>query len=221
MATFKFTGGSPFQREADRGHGRPRLSARVRRAHLPQLEGFGSYGFPRAMPPALPRSPMRAVDEAPSSRRVLRRAETRSRVSTRLRRSSRCARTWRRGAAVLRQRQSLGLHARADSGRYLAVRLGSAAWRGLSNADGAKIVSARSTTAYDCVEDVWRRSGTARSDREAGGRRCLPQLRRRSPAGPLEGEGLGEAPLPLFACGGPRGRDTRAEGSSQRCSCRR
>ncbi|MBU5811351.1 hypothetical protein JWE23_19560, partial [Acinetobacter baumannii] len=45
------------------------------------------------------------------------------------------------------------------NGRYLAVRLGLRVVRGLSNADGAAIVGARSTTVFESVEDVWKRSG--------------------------------------------------------------
>jgi error-prone DNA polymerase len=94
-------------------------------------------------------------------------------------------------------------------GRYLAVRLGLRVIRGLSNADGAKIVSARSTTAYDCVEDVWRRSGAQRAAIEkladgdafhsfgADRRQGLWKVRaRRGSAAAL-------------CRGGPRGRDTK------------
>ena len=48
-------------------------------------------------------------------------------------------------------------------GRYLAVRLGLRQIRGLSNADGAKIVGARELIAFESVEDVWRRSGVQRA----------------------------------------------------------
>jgi error-prone DNA polymerase len=72
--------------------------------------------------------------------------------------------------------------------------------RGLSNADGAAIVGARSTAAFESVEDVWRRSGVQRAAIEkladAAAYHAFGADRRQ---GLWKVRGLGEAPLPLFA----------------------
>jgi hypothetical protein len=98
-------------------------------------------------------------------------------------------------------------------GRYLAVRLGLRQIRGLSNADGAKIVGARELVAFESVEDVWRRSGVQRAAIEklpdgdafhsfgADRRQGLWKVR-----------GLGEAPLPLFAAADRADQAVSAEG---------
>jgi error-prone DNA polymerase len=53
MATFKHTGGvRSLSRQADRGHGRATATRATSPSGPSQLEGFGSYGFPKAMPPA-------------------------------------------------------------------------------------------------------------------------------------------------------------------------
>ncbi len=89
------------------------------------------------------------------------------------------------------------------------MRLGLRVIRGLSNADGAKIVSARSTTAYDCVEDVWRRSGAQRVaiEKLADGD-AFHSFGADRRQGLWKVRGLGEAPLPLFAAADRAGRDT-------------
>ena len=98
-------------------------------------------------------------------------------------------------------------------GRYLAVRLGLRVIRGLSNADGAKIVSARSTTAYDCVEDVWRRSGAQRVaiEKLADGD-AFHSFGADRRQGLWKVRGLGEAPLPLFAAADRAAETLSAEG---------
>ncbi|GAA3276437.1 hypothetical protein GCM10020258_56770 [Sphingomonas yabuuchiae] len=70
--------------------------------------------------------------------------------------------------------------------RYLAVRLGLRVIRGLSNADGAKIVAARATASYDSVEDVWRRSG-----RNAPRSRSWPTATPSTRSAPIGGKGCG------------------------------
>src|SRR3546814_12375733 len=58
---------------------------------------------------------------------------------------------------------------------------------------------------FDCIEDVWRRSGVPRAAieriAEADGFACLAENRRQ---GLWKVKGLGEAPLPLFAAADER-----------------
>ncbi|MFN7102694.1 MAG: hypothetical protein ACK4N1_08705, partial [Pseudorhizobium sp.] len=93
------------------------------------------------------------------------------------------------------------------------MRLGLRVIRGLSNADGAKIVSARSTTAYDCVEDVWRRSGAQRAaiEKLADGD-AFHSFGADRRQGLWKVRGLGEAPLPLFAAADRAAETLSAEG---------
>src|SRR3546814_379563 len=90
-------------------------------------------------------------------------------------------------------------------GPYLAVRLGFRQVRSLANVHGAAIVGARGDMPFDCIEDVWRRSGVPRAAieriAEADGFACLAEDRRQ---GLWKVRGLGEAPPPLFAAADPR-----------------
>ena len=98
-------------------------------------------------------------------------------------------------------------------GRFLAVRLGLRQVRGLSNADGAAIVGARSTILFDSIEDVWRRSGVQRAAIEkladADAFHAFGADRRQSL---WKVRGLGEAPLPLFAAADRAAETISAEG---------
>jgi error-prone DNA polymerase len=103
-------------------------------------------------------------------------------------------------------------------GRYLAVRLGLRQIRGLSNADGAKIVGARELTAFESVEDVWRRSGVPRAaieklaDGDAFHRFSVDRRQ-----GLWKVRGLGDAPLPLFAAAAsPRPSAQKASSQTSR-----
>jgi error-prone DNA polymerase len=59
MATFKLTGGvSHFQDKLINGMVGRGYTQEFAEQTFKQIEGFGSYGFPRAMPPPLPSSPM-------------------------------------------------------------------------------------------------------------------------------------------------------------------
>ncbi len=98
-------------------------------------------------------------------------------------------------------------------GRYLAVRLGLRQIRGLSNADGAKIVGARELTAFESVEDVWRRSGVQRAaiEKLADGD-AFHSFGADRRQGLWKVRGLGEAPLPLFAAADRADQAVSAEG---------
>src|SRR3546814_11957950 len=77
---------------------------------------------------------------------------------------------------------------------------------------------------FDCIEDVWRRSGVPRAAieriAEADGFACLSEDRRQ---GLWKVRGLGEAPLPLFAaadareaCFSPEGLEPATARSEER-----
>jgi error-prone DNA polymerase len=62
MATFKMTGGvSHFYDKLVGGMVARGYSLDFAERTFKQIEGFGSYGFPKAMPPASPRSPMQVA----------------------------------------------------------------------------------------------------------------------------------------------------------------
>ncbi len=91
------------------------------------------------------------------------------------------------------------------NGRYMAVRLGLGQVVGLANVHGAAIVAARGPSPYESVEEVWRLAGTPRAaiERlvEADAFYCIAENRRQ---GLWKVQGLGEAPLPLFAAADAR-----------------
>lgn len=92
-----------------------------------------------------------------------------------------------------------------NRGRHMAVRLGLRSVRGLANAHGANIATARGPAPYDSVEDVWRRARVPRAAierlAEADAFHCIAQDRRQRL---WKVNGLGEAPLTLFAAADAR-----------------
>jgi error-prone DNA polymerase len=88
---------------------------------------------------------------------------------------------------------------------YRPVRLGLRLARGLSNADGARIVAARGEAPYSSIEELWRRAGvpTAALTRlaEADAYGSL-KLNRRDALWAIKG--LSDEPLPLFAAADQR-----------------
>ncbi|TPG52205.1 error-prone DNA polymerase [Sphingomonas glacialis] len=217
MATFKMTGGvSHFSEKLIEGmvaRGYPRdFAERTFR----QLEGFGSYGFPESHAASFAKISYASSWMKHHHPDVF--------------------------CAALMNAQPMGFYAPAQivrdardhgvqvlppcinasrwdctleptGGRYLAVRLGLHQVRGLSNADGAAIVGARSTTLFDSVEDVWRRSSVQRAAIErladADAFHAFGADRRQ---GLWKVRGLGEAPLPLFAAADRAAETISAEG---------
>jgi error-prone DNA polymerase len=204
MATFKFTGGvSHFSDKLIEGmvvRGYPREFAE---RTFRQLEGFGSYGFPESHAASFAKIAYASAWMKHHHPDVF------------------CASLMNAQpmgfyapAQIVRDARDHGVevrppcinHSRWDCtlepapGRYLAVRLGLRQVRGLSNADGAAIASARGTTPFASVEDVWRRSGVARGAveklAEADAFHAFGADRRQ---GLWTVRGLGETPLPLFA----------------------
>ncbi|WP_267347122.1 error-prone DNA polymerase [Sphingomonas sp. GM_Shp_2] len=217
MATFKFTGGvSHFSEKLVEGmvtRGYPREFAE---RTFRQLEGFGSYGFPESHAASFAKisyasSWLKHHHPDVFCASLMNAQPMGFYAPAQIVRDAREHGVEVRPPCVNKSRWNCTLE--PTGGRYLAVRLGLRVIRGLSNADGAKIVGARATADYESVEDVWRRSGALRASIEkladgdafhgfgADRRQGLWKVR-----------GLGEAPLPLFAAAdGAVGRSS-AEG---------
>jgi error-prone DNA polymerase len=217
MATFKMTGGvSHFSEKLIEGmvaRGYPRdFAERTFR----QLEGFGSYGFPESHAASFAK-----ISYASSWIKhhhpdvfcaALMNAQPMGFYAP---------------AQIVGDARSHGVEVRSPcinasrwdctleptGGKFLAVRLGLRQVRGLSNADGAAMVGARSTTPFDSVDDVWRRSGVPRAAIEkladADAFHAFGADRRQ---GLWKVRGLGEAPLPLFAAADRAAEAISAEG---------
>jgi len=218
MATFKFTGGvSHFSEKLVEGmvaRGYPREFAE---RTFRQLEGFGSYGFPESHAASFAK-----ISYASSWIKhhhpdvfcaALMNAQPMGFYAP---------------AQIVRDAREHGVEVRPPcvnasrwdctleptGGRYLAVRLGLRVIRGLSNADGARIVGARTITAFETVEDVWRRAGVQRAAIEKladGDAFHSFSVDRRQ--GLWKVRGLGEAPLPLFAAADRAAATFSAEGA--------
>jgi error-prone DNA polymerase len=217
MATFKFTGGvSHFSEKLIEGmvaRGYPREFAE---RTFRQLEGFGSYGFPESHAASFAKIAYASAWMKHHHPDVF------------------CASLMNAQpmgfyapAQIVRDAREHGVEVRPPcinasrwdctleqtGGRYLAVRLGLRQARGLSNADGAAIVAARSTVPFESVEDVWRRSGVPRAAIEkladADAFRVFGADRRQ---GLWKVRGLGEAPLPLFVAADRASATMSAEG---------
>ncbi|MBB4087553.1 error-prone DNA polymerase [Sphingomonas carotinifaciens] len=218
MATFKFTGGvSHFSEKLIEGmvaRGYPREFAE---RTFRQLEGFGSYGFPESHAASFAKISYASSWIKHHHPDVFCAALMNAQpmgfyAPAQIVRDAREHGVDVRPPCVNASRWDCTLE--TTGGRYLAVRLGLRVIRGLSNADGAKIVGARTTAPYESVEDVWRRSGAQRAAIEkladgdafhgfgADRRQGLWKVR-----------GLGEAPLPLFAAADRMALTHSAEGN--------
>jgi len=217
MATFKFTGGvSHFSDKLVEGmvaRGYPREFAE---RTFRQLEGFGSYGFPESHAASFAKIAYASAWMKHHHPDVFCAALMNAQPMG-----------FYAPAQIVRDAREHGVEVRppcinasrwdctleTTEGRYFAVRLGFRQVRGLSNADGAAIVGARSTCAFESVEDVWRRSGVQRAAIEkladADAFHAFGADRRQ---GLWKVRGLGEAPLPLFAAADRMAEAISAEG---------
>jgi error-prone DNA polymerase len=217
MATFKFTGGvSHFSEKLIEGmveRGYPREFAE---RTFRQLEGFGSYGFPESHAASFAKISYASCWMKHHHPDVFCAALMNAQPMG-----------FYAPAQIVRDAREHGVEVRPPcinasrwdctlekgGGRYLAVRLGLRQIRGLSNADGAKIVAARGTAPFTSVEEVWRRSGVPRASIEklADGDafHSFGDDRRQ---GLWKVRGLGEAPLPLFAAADRAAERFSAEG---------
>ena len=218
MATFKFTGGvSHFSEKLVEGmvtRGYPRdFAERTFR----QLEGFGSYGFPESHAASFAKIAYASAWMKHHHPDVFCAALMNAQpmgfyAPAQIVRDAREHGVEVRPPCVNASRWDCTLERTGK--RYLAVRLGLRQVRGLSNADGAAIVGARSTMSFESVEDVWRRSGVQRAAIEkladADGFHAFGADRRQ---GLWKVRGLGEAPLPLFAAADRAAETFSAEGN--------
>ncbi|MES3110163.1 error-prone DNA polymerase [Sphingomonas aurantiaca] len=217
MATFKVTGGvSHFSEKLVEGmvtRGYPRdFAERTFR----QLEGFGSYGFPESHAASFAKisyasSWMKHHHPDVFCASLMNAQPMGFYAPAQIVRDAQAHDVEVRPPCINASRWDCTLEPTGD--RYLAVRLGLRQVRGLSNADGAAIVGARSTTLFDSVEDVWRRSGVQRAAIEkladADAFHAFGADRRQ---GLWKVRGLGEAPLPLFAAADRAAETISAEG---------
>lgn len=217
MATFKVTGGvSHFSEKLIEGMVARDYPREFAERTFRQLEGFGSYGFPESHAASFAKIAYASAWMKHHHPDVF------------------CASLMNAQpmgfyapAQIVRDARDHGVEVRPPcinasrwdctleptNGRYLAVRLGLRQVRGLSNADGAAIVGARSTALFDSVEDVWRRSRVQRAAIEkladADAYHAFGADRRQ---GLWKVKGLGEAPLPLFAAADREAQTVSAEG---------
>jgi error-prone DNA polymerase len=225
MATFKVTGGvSHFSEKLVEGmvaRGYPRdFAERTFR----QLEGFGSYGFPESHAASFAKisyasSWMKHHHPDVFCASLMNAQPMGFYAPAQIVRDAQAHDVQVRPPCINASRWDCTLE--PTGGRYLAVRLGLRQVRGLSNADGAAIVGARSTTLFDSVEDVWRRSGVQRAAIEkladADAFHAFGADRRQ---GLWKVRGLGEAPLPLFAAADRAAETISAEGIEPAVSLR-
>ena len=218
MATFKFTGGvSHFSEKLVEGmvtRGYPREFAE---RTFRQLEGFGSYGFPESHAASFAKIAYASAWMKHHHPDVFCAALMNAQpmgfyAPAQIVRDAREHGVEVRPPCVNASRWDCTLEPTGK--RYFAVRLGLRQVRGISNADGAAIVGARSTTSFDSVEDVWRRSGVQRAAIEkladADAFHAFGADRRQ---GLWKVKGLGEAPLPLFAAADRAAETFSAEGN--------
>ncbi|RZM29176.1 MAG: error-prone DNA polymerase, partial [Sphingomonas sp.] len=209
MATFKFTGGvSHFFDKLVGGmveRGYPRDFAE---RTFKQIEGFGSYGFPESHAASFAKIAyascwMKHHHPDVFCAALLNAQPMGFYAPAQVVRDARDHGVEVRPACINASRWDCTLE--PGRGRYLAVRLGLRQVRGLANAHGAAIVTARGQMPFGSVEEVWRRAGVPRAAierlAEADAFRVLGEDRRQ---GLWKVKGLGDAPLPLFAAADAR-----------------
>ena len=218
MATFKLTGGvSHFRDNLINGMvGRGYEQAFAEKT-FKQIEGFGSYGFPESHAAsfaliAYASSWMKCHHPDVFCAALLNAQPMGFYAPAQIVRDARDHGVEVRPIDVNHSRWDCTLENADDPNGYKAVRLGLRMIRGLSNADGAAIVSARADVPYASVEEIQRRAGIGRGalDRigDADGFGSLGRGRR---AGLWEVKGLGNAALPLFAAADERAGQLRQE----------
>ncbi len=209
MATFKFTGGV--------GHFRTKMiDGMIANGYAPdfaertfrQIEGFGSYGFPESHAASFAKiayasSWMKCHHPDIFCAALLNAQPMGFYAPAQIVRDAREHGVVVRPVDVNASRWDCTIE--EQTGCWRAVRLGLRMVRGLSNADGAKIASARGDLPYVTPEDLWARSGISPAameklaDADAFG---AIKLSRRQALWKVRG--LAPAPLPLFAAADAR-----------------
>ncbi|WP_442579111.1 error-prone DNA polymerase [Mesorhizobium sp. ASY16-5R] len=205
MATFKHTGGvSKFGEKLIKGMVANGYEREFAERTFRQLEGFGSYGFPESHAAsfaliAYASSWMKCHHPEVFCTALLNAQPMGFYAPAQIVRDARDHRVEVRPVCINASRWDCTLEAMADEA--FAVRLGMRMVRGLSNANAATLLAARSDQPFASVDDLWRRAGVpiaalvqlAEADAflEALGvsrREALWQIK-----------GLRDEPLPLFA----------------------
>ena len=210
MATFKLTGGvSKFATKLVDGMVARGYSREFAEGTFKQLEGFGSYGFPESHAAsfaliAYASSWMKCHHPEVFTCALLNAQPMGFYAPAQIVRDARDHGVEVRPVDVNSSRWDCALEP-VGQGR-LAVRLGLRLVRGMTNAAGAGIVSAREDRPYGSVEDLWRRAGVP-----------VAALRQLAAADALTGMGLTrrqaawairalrDEALPLFAAAGAEG----------------
>ncbi len=211
MATFKFTGGvSHFYDKLVEGmvsRGYPRDFAE---RTFKQIEGFGSYGFPESHAASFAKIAyascwMKHHHPDVFCAALLNAQPMGFYAPAQVVRDAREHGVEVRPACINASRWDCTLE--PTRGRYHAVRLGLRQVRGLANAHGAAIITARGDTPFQSIEEAWRRAGVPRAAierlAEADAFHALGEDRRQ---GLWKVKGLGDPPHPFLP---PPMRDKR------------
>jgi len=215
MATFKFTGGvSRFKTKLVDGMIANGYSPEFAEKTFGQLEGFGSYGFPESHAAsfaliAYASSWIKCHHPDVFCAALLNSQPMGFYAPAQIVRDAREHGVEVRPVCVNRSRWDCTLEPLAGTDRH-AVRLGMRMVRGLAAADAARIVASRADQPFDCIDDMWRRSGVPAASlvELAEADAFLPSLglERRDALWAIKA--LRDEPLPLFAAAA--GREARS-----------
>ncbi len=211
MATFKFTGGvSSFKNKLIAGMVANGYEEEFAEQTFKQLEGFGSYGFPESHAAsfaliAYASAWLKCWHPDIFCAALLNSQPMGFYAPAQIVRDAQAHGIEVRPVCANASRWDCTLEPTRDDSRF-AVRLGLRMVKGLANAHGAAIVTARADQPFGSVDDLWRRAGVpvAALTRiaEADGFRPCFDLARREALWAIKG--LRDEPLPLFAAASAR-----------------
>jgi error-prone DNA polymerase len=218
MATFKFTGGvSRFKDKLVSGMIKNGYTPEFAEKTFSQLEGFGSYGFPESHAASFALIAYASSYVKCHHPEVFCAALINSQPMGfyAVAQIVGCAQKHGvevRPVCVNNSRWDATLERIGNTGRH-AVRLGLRLIRGLAASDAARIVAARADTAFESIDDMWRRSGVPAEAlvqlAEADAFRPSLKLERRDALWAIKA--LRDEPLPLFSAAADREMRTIAE----------
>lgn len=211
MATFKHTGGvAQFREQLVNGMTARGYSREFALQIVHQLEGFGSYGFPESHAAsfallAYASSWLKCHHPEVFCAALLNSQPMGFYAPAQIVRDAREHGVEVRPVCINASRWDCTLEPTGDRTRF-AIRLGLRMVKGLTNADGATITTARADETFVSVDDLWRRAGVpvAALTRiaEADGFRPALGLARREALWAIRG--LRDEELPLFAAASAR-----------------
>ncbi|WP_028746397.1 error-prone DNA polymerase [Rhizobium mesoamericanum] len=218
MATFKFTGGvSRFKDKLVSGMIKNGYSAEFAEKTFSQLEGFGSYGFPESHAAsfaliAYASSFVKCHFPDAFCAALLNSQPMGFYAPAQIVGDARARGVEVRPVCINQSRWDCTLERIGDTDRH-AVRLGMRLVKGLAVADAARVVAARTSSPFESVDDVWRRSSvpTEALVQLAKADAFLPSLglQRRDAMWAIKA--LRDEPLPLFAAASEREEKVIAE----------